>query len=56
MIETFVLQQTGATFTLTNCVAVPAKLNLAFWPGTVFVTVTAGPPGTIVPLRSAGTS
>jgi hypothetical protein len=29
---------------------------VAFWPGTVVVTVTAGPPGTMVPVTSGGTS
>ena len=55
-IETFVLQQTGVTFTLTRWAAVPANVSFAFWPGVVVVTVTAAPPGAIVPLRSAGTS
>jgi hypothetical protein len=35
---------------------VPPKVSRASWPGTVFEMETAGPPGEIEPVASAGTS
>ena len=35
--------------------AVPVKLATAFWPGTVVVSVTGGPPGLIAAVASGGT-
>jgi hypothetical protein len=55
-IEILVLQQVGPTSMLTRCPEVPVKVRPAFWPGVVVVTVTGGPPATIPPVRSAGTS
>ena len=48
---------TGLRRTLTRCPAVPSKRRIAFCPGTGPIeTVTAGPPGLIEPVTSAGTS
>ena len=61
-IETFALQQvelpivTLVIFRKTRWAAAPSNVTLAFWPGVVVVTLTAGPPGTITPPTSAGTS
>src|SRR5919204_466267 len=49
-------QQVGPTERLTRCPFVPPNVRRAFCPGTAVATVTAGPPGTIVPDASAGTS
>src|SRR3954463_2386257 len=54
VIETLRLQQVGPTLRLIRRPAVPAKVSLAFWPGTVVVAVTAAPPGVIVAAASAG--
>ena len=35
--------------------AVPVKLATAFWPGTVVVSATGGPPGLIAAVASGGT-
>ena len=56
--DTRVLQQldvpivTPVIFKLILCEAVPLKVNAAFCPGTVVVTVTGGPPGVMVELIS----
>ncbi|HVD66441.1 MAG TPA: hypothetical protein VNB65_06045, partial [Gaiellaceae bacterium] len=44
---------TPLNFNTTPRPAVPAKVSLAFWPGTVVVTVTGAPPAVIEVLRSA---
>jgi hypothetical protein len=54
--EILTLQHVGATRRLTRCPAVPSKVTWAFCPGTLVVTVTDEPPGTIAALASAGTS
>ena len=53
--EILVVQQPPAITRLTTWPAVPVKVRLAFWPGTVVVTVF-GTPNAIVPVTSAGTS
>ena len=54
-IETFALQQTGLTFALIRSPALASKVSVAFWPGVVVATETAGPPGTIAAVASGGT-
>jgi hypothetical protein len=41
---------------LTTSFAVPVNVTVAFWPGTVVVTVTVGPPTVAVTVGSAGTA
>ena len=42
--------------TETDWPAVPLKMGIAFWPGTVVVRVSDAPPTVRVPVASAGTS
>ena len=43
-------------WTRTRWPAVPGKETTLFWPGTVVVAVTCGPPGVVATAASAGTS
>jgi hypothetical protein len=43
------------TWTVACWPEVPVKVRVAFWPGTVVVTVTAAPPMVSVPVASGGT-
>ena len=53
---TRVVQHTALIVSVCEVADVPLKVSFAFWPGVVVVTVTAAPPGVIVPVTSAGTS